>query len=186
VDPYELTPEQLDAATTLLSSAAPRVGLWWSSFTDLVDAFRAHDVVIGEGTQLALSLLTLHAERYAAAQPVEGTTGWADQWMLLADAPHPNCMIRWMRWTSLPQVQADMAIWYGGSPSNAKACPLIEARLGDFAEAADPLTFGRCGDEAFLSSLALWRVPSVDCGDERGRACAGYPAWLLRWQSIRD
>src|SRR4029079_10800015 len=33
---------------------------------------------------------------------------------------------------------------------------------------------------------ALWRVPSVDCGDERGRACAGYPAWLLRWQSIRD
>ena len=40
--------------------------------------------------------------------------------------------------------------------------------------------------EAFLSSLHLWTVPSVACGDDRGRACAGYPAWLLRWGEIRD
>jgi hypothetical protein len=48
------------------------------------------------------------------------------------------------------------------------------------------LRFGRCGDEAFLSSLALWRMPTVDCGDARGRSCTGLPAWLLRWRSIRD
>lgn len=185
-DPYELTPAQLDAATELLREQEPEVGLYWTSFTDLIDGFRDGDVVVGQGSPIALSLLQLDEGTFDAVAPVEGMTGWADTWMLAADAPHPNCMIRWMRWTLTPDVQAEMSLWYGGAPSNAKACNVIRRRLGDFAHLVDTLRFGRCGDEAFLSSLALWRVPTVACGDARGAVCAGYPAWLLRWSSLRD
>jgi putative spermidine/putrescine transport system substrate-binding protein len=186
VDPYALTPAQLDAATDLLDDQEPRVALYWSLLTDSVDAFREGEAVVGEAWPFALSSLSLEGFPVDAAEPVEGMTGWADTWMIAVDAPHPNCMLGWMRWTLSAKVQADMALWYGGAPSNGLACKGIRHQLGDFADLADTLRFGRCGDEAFLASLALWRMPTVECGDDRGRACTGLPAWRLHWRSVRD
>ena len=42
----------------------------------------------------------------AAVIPSEGVTGWADTWMISANAPHPNCMLKWMDYTLQPDVQA--------------------------------------------------------------------------------
>jgi len=185
-DPYALTTEQLDAATALLDDQEARVGLYWSLLADSVDAFREGEVVVGTAWPIALSVLELDGRPVDANEPVEGMTGWADTWMVSVDAPHPNCMLRWMQWTLSGPVQADMALWYGGAPSNGKACARIRDELGEFADEVNTLRFGRCGDEEFLESLALWRMPTVDCGDGRGRACTGLPAWRLRWRSVRD
>lgn len=185
-DPYALTTEQLDAATALLDDQESRVGLYWSLLADSVDAFREGDVVVGTAWPIALSVLQLDGRAMRAIEPAEGMTGWADTWMIAVDAPHPNCMLLWMRWTLSSPVQADMALWYGGAPSNGRACSRIRDELGEFADLADGLRFGRCGDAEFLSSLALWRMPTVDCGDGRGRVCTGMPAWRLRWRSVRD
>lgn len=185
-DPYALSPSQLDAATALLRDQESRVGLYWSRFTDAVEAFENRDVVVGSGWPIVLSLLELDERPIAAVAPVEGLTGWADTWMAFADAPHPNCMLLWMRWTLNPRVQAKTALWYGGAPSNGRACAFVRRELGHFAELADTLRFGRCGDERFLASLALWRAPTVECGDGRGRACTGLPAWRIRWRFLRD
>jgi len=185
-DPYALTRAQLDAATDLLEEQEPHVGLYWTLFADQIDAFRSRTVVVGSGWPIAYALLDTDGGSVAAAEPVEGMTGWADTWMVAADAPHPNCMLEWMRWSLRPSVQAQMALWYGAAPSNPKACAMLRDALGDFAELADDLRYGRCGDEAFLASLALWRMPTVECGDGRGRVCTGYAAWRLRWGSIRD
>lgn len=185
-DPYALTPRQLDAATAMLADQEPNVGLYWTLFTDQVDAFRAHEVVVGAAWPITYSLLEIDDLPVAALEPAEGMTGWADTWMVAADAPHPNCMLEWMRWTLRADVQAQMALWYGAAPSNAKACSVMRRELGTFADLADSLRYGRCGDAEFLDSLAVWRMPTVECGDGRGRACTGYPAWRLRWRSIRD
>ncbi|MGH2636130.1 MAG: extracellular solute-binding protein, partial [Actinomycetota bacterium] len=185
-DPYALTTEQLDAATALLDDQEVRVGLYWNLLADSVDAFRERDVVVGTAWPIALSVLELDGRPVDAAEPIEGMTGWADTWMIAVEAPHPNCMLLWMRWTITADVQAQMALWYGGAPSNGRACSRIRDELGDFADLADGLRFGRCGDEVFLSSLALWRMPTVDCGDGRGRVCTGLPAWRLHWRSVRD
>jgi putative spermidine/putrescine transport system substrate-binding protein len=185
VDPFALSPEQLDAATTLLRDQGSRVGLYWSQFTDAVDAFGEREVVVGTGWPIVLSLLELNRRSVGAVVPAEGITGWADTWMLSADAPHPNCMLMWMRWSLNAKVQAEAALWYGGAPSNGRACALIRRRLRDFADLVDTLRFGRCGDVEFLASLALWRMPTVDCGDERGRSCAGMPAWRATWRFVR-
>jgi putative spermidine/putrescine transport system substrate-binding protein len=185
VDPFALSPEQLDAATALLRDQRSRVGLYWSLFTDAVDAFGEREVVVGTGWPIVLSLLELNRRSVGAIVPAEGITGWADTWMLSADAPHPNCMLMWMRWSLNAKVQAETALWYGGAPSNGRACALIRRRLRDFADLVDTLRFGRCGDVDFLASLALWRMPTVDCGDERGRSCTGQPAWRARWRFVR-
>jgi putative spermidine/putrescine transport system substrate-binding protein len=185
VDPFALSPEQLDAATTLLRDQGSRVGLYWSQFTDAVDAFGEREVVVGTGWPIVLSLLELDRRSVGAIVPAEGITGWADTWMLSADAPHPNCMLMWMRWSLNAKVQAETALWYGGAPSNGRACALIRRRLRDFADLVDTLRFGRCGDVEFLASLALWRMPTVDCGDERGRSCTGLPAWRATWRFVR-
>jgi putative spermidine/putrescine transport system substrate-binding protein len=185
VDPFALSPEQLDAATALLRDQRSRVGLYWSLFTDAVDAFGEREVVVGTGWPIVLSLLELNRRSVGAVVPAEGITGWADTWMLSADAPHPNCMLMWMRWSLNAKVQAETALWYGGAPSNGRACALIRRRLRDFADLVDTLRFGRCGDVDFLASLALWRMPTVDCGDERGRSCTGQPAWRARWRFVR-
>jgi putative spermidine/putrescine transport system substrate-binding protein len=183
-DPYALTSPQLDAATALLIEQHDAVGVYWRLFTDSLDAFREEGVVVGVAWPVTLSLLEAEERPVAAAEPVEGMTGWADTWMIAADAPHPNCMLRWMRWTLSAEIQAEMAFWYGGAPSNGRACGFIRDRLGDFADLADTLRFGRCGDEQFLASLALWRVPTVDCGDGRGRTCTGIAAWRARWAEV--
>jgi putative spermidine/putrescine transport system substrate-binding protein len=185
-DPYALTPAQLDAAAALLDDQEDRVALYWSLFTDLVEAFGEGRTAVGAGWPIALSLLEIDDVPVAAAEPVEGMTGWADTWMISAHAPHPDCMLRWMRWTLNANVQADTAIWYGGAPSNLRACTVIERELGEIVDPAVDLRFGRCGDREFLGGLALWRMPTVDCGDGRGRACTGLSAWQRRWRSIRD
>ena len=185
-DPYALTPTQLDAATALLETQEPDVALYWTRFTEQVDAFAEREVLVGAGWPIALGLLDLGSRPVEAAEPVEGMTGWADTWMVSAEAPHPNCMLKWMNWTLRPEVQAQMALWYGAAPSNGRACPLLRDALGGLADVVGTIRFGRCGDEAFLGSLALWRMPTVECGDDRGRACTGYPAWRLRWRSVRD
>jgi putative spermidine/putrescine transport system substrate-binding protein len=185
-DPYALTPTQLDAAVALLDDQEPRVGLYWSLLPDAVDAFREGEVVLGAAWPIVLNLLDSYDLPFDAAEPAEGMTGWADTWMIAVDAPHPNCMLLWMRWTMSAKVQAEMAMWYGGAPSNGRACDLIRDELGRFADVVDTLRYGRCGDESFLASLALWRMPTVDCGDERGRTCTGLPAWRLRWRAVRD
>jgi putative spermidine/putrescine transport system substrate-binding protein len=184
-DPFALTPRQLIAATRLLRDQHSRVGLYWSLLPDAVDAYRQGTVVVGETWPFVLSSLKIDELPFNAADPSEGMTGWADTWMVAVDAPHPNCMLLWMRWTLNARVQADMALWYGGAPSNGDACALIRKQLGQFADEVDTLRYGRCGDVAFLDSLALWRMPTVDCGDDRGRACTGLPAWRLAWRSVR-
>ncbi len=183
-DPYALSGEQLDAAAALLEEQAVDVGLYWRTFTQEVDAFLDGDVVLGQGWPIALSLLALDRP-VEAAELDQPTTGWADTWMVAAGAPHPNCMLRWMRWTLRPEVQAEMSLWYGAAPSNGEACRMIRKELGDFGDLVETPRFARCGDEAYLASLAVWRVPTVECGDGRGRMCTGLEAWRLRWDSLR-
>ena len=45
--------------------------------------------------------------------------------MMSAHAKHPNCMYKWMAWVSTPKVQAQQAIYFGETPANPKACPIM-------------------------------------------------------------
>lgn len=183
-DPYELSQEQLDAAVELLKGQSALISKYWALYTDEIDGFVDGSMVAGTAWPLNLSLAEADAPLDAVI-PSEGVTGWADTWMISANAPHPNCMLRWMDYTLRPDVQAEVAVWYGAAGSNAESCDQIRTALGKDADLVDTVRYGFCGDAEFLNSIYTWKTPSVDCGDDRGTTCMDYSVWQQKWTEIR-
>ncbi len=128
-DPYELTQDQFDAAIELLKAQQPMVTKYWSLYTDEIDGFNDGSMLVGTAWPINLTYTKDDAPA-AAYIPTEGVTGWADTWMISANAPHPNCMLKWMQWTMKPDIQAQVGIFYGAAGSNTKSCDLIAEGLG--------------------------------------------------------
>lgn len=183
-DPYELTQEQLDAAVELLKGQAGMISKYWALYTDEIDGFLDGSMVAG--TAWPINLTYAKDAPAAAVIPSEGVTGWADTWMISATAPHPNCMLKWMEWTLTPDVQAEVAIWYGAAGSNTSSCSLIAEGLGEGGtDLVNTVEYGFCGNEEFLNSLYLWKTPAAECGDDRGAVCTDYSVWQQAWTEIR-
>jgi putative spermidine/putrescine transport system substrate-binding protein len=179
-DPYELTQEQLDAAIDLLTQQSEMVGKYWAAAVDEIDGFSQGDLVVGTAWPYQVNTLQADDQPVDAVIPKEGATGWADTWMMSANAAHPNCMLEWMKWTTTPQVQAEAGTYFGATPSNTKSCPILSKAVG---MAADKVY--HCGQEQFLESIAFWKTPLADCGDDRGQSCTDYSEWTIRWQEVR-
>src|SRR6185295_17742895 len=117
-DPYELTEDQLAAAVDLLKQQKAMVSKYWALYSDEVDGFDSGDMVVG--TAWPVNYSYIKADDKVPVDfvfPTEGMTGWADTWMMSANAPHPNCMLKWMQWTMQPEVQVAVAEFYGATPS---------------------------------------------------------------------
>jgi putative spermidine/putrescine transport system substrate-binding protein len=183
-DPYELTQEQFDAAIAQLEEQHGIVASYWSLYTDEIDGFLDGSMVIG--TAWPVNFTYSKDAPAAAVIPDEGVTGWADTWMISANAPHPNCMLKWMEWTLQPDVQAEVGVYYGAAGSNTESCGLIAESLGQGGEdLVDSVEYSFCGNEEFLNSLYLWKTPQVACGDDRGDVCVDYSEWTQAWTEIR-
>jgi putative spermidine/putrescine transport system substrate-binding protein len=177
-DPYELTAPQLDAAVNLLKGQQPNIKKYWSVASDEIDLYTSGDVVAGTAWPYQVSILQSDKQPVASTIPTEGATGWADTWMLSAHAKHPNCMYQWMKWASTPDVQALVAEFYGATPSNQQSCAKITTDLG--AAAAEPY---KCGDDAFVHQLHLWKTPLADCGNGK-TDCMDYSVWTQKWTEV--
>ena len=82
-----------------------------------------------------------------------------------------------MDWIISPKANAQVAEWFGEAPSNSKSC----------AETADKnfcATF-HATDEDYFSKVAYWNTPVADCGDDRGKVCKDYSAWVQAWTEIK-
>jgi putative spermidine/putrescine transport system substrate-binding protein len=176
-DPYELTQEQLDAAVTLLKQQADLISKYWAVYTDEIDGFDSGDMVIG--TAWPVNQQYVSKVPVDSVIPSEGVTGWADTWMMSSHAQHPNCMLMWMEYTLRPEVQTEVALFYGATPSNTVSCPELDKALGDAA------AIYHCGDDAFLSTVHLWKTPIAECGDDRGAVCTDYTSWTSKWLEVR-
>jgi putative spermidine/putrescine transport system substrate-binding protein len=187
-DPYELSQEQFDAAVDLLKQQkAELIGAYWALYTDEIDGFVDGSMVVGTAWPVNLTYTKgPEAANTAAVIPSEGVTGWADTWMISANAPHPNCMLKWMDHTLQPDVQAEVGIYYGAAGSNVDSCQVIADTLGEGGQdLVDSVEYSFCGNEEFLDSLYLWKTPQVACGDDRGNECVDYSQWTQAWTEIR-
>jgi putative spermidine/putrescine transport system substrate-binding protein len=180
-NPYELDQKQFDAAVSLLKGQRPNVAEFWTDATAQIQAYTAGEVTAGTTWQYQVNTMlgSDPAVDIKAVLPKEGSTGWSDTWMVYSKAKHPNCMYKWMDWIVSPQVNAQVAVWFGEAPSNSKAC-----------QYADELSPGHCdtfhaNDEAYFDKVYEWTVPQADCGDSRGSTCKDYSAWLQAWTEIK-
>ena len=187
-DPYELTQEQFDASVDLLKQQkAELISAYWALYTDEIDGFVDGSMVVGTAWPVNLTYTKgPDAANTAAVVPSEGVTGWADTWMISANAPNPNCMLKWMDHTLQPDVQAEVGIYYGAAGSNVESCQVIADTLGEGGEdLVDSVEYSFCGNEEFLDSIHLWKTPQVACGDDRGNECIDYSQWTQAWTEIR-
>ena len=113
--------------------------------------------------------------------PKEGATGWADTWMISSKAKHPNCAVSWIKWVSTPKVQAQQAIYFGETPANTKACPMMD-KLSQGLMRPVPRATQREGTSARSSS---GRRRSKDCGNGQSN-CMDYTKWQQAWTDIKS
>ena len=78
-------------------------------------------------------------------------------------------MLKWMTWMLTPEVQAQVAEYFGEAPANPKACKYLDAVYASYG-IKDFCTGYGVNDPNFYNSIAFWKTPQPDCGDRRHRA----------------
>jgi putative spermidine/putrescine transport system substrate-binding protein len=177
-DPYELTQTQFNAAVNLLKQQKPLIKKYWDLASQEESLFQSGTTVVGAAWPLQTNTLVAAGAPVADTIPSQGATGWADTWMLGTHAPHPNCAYKWMQWVTTPKVQAQQAIFFGETPANKLACPIM-----------DQISKGSCAayhanaPESFYASIKFWKTPLADCGNGR-KNCMDYSQWVRAWNEL--
>jgi len=177
-NPYALTTDQLDAAVDLLKAQHDNVGEYWSDYTKAVQAFESGTSVIGTTWQVIANMLTSDGKvKIATVLPKEGSTGWSDTWMVSSKAAHPNCMYKWMDYITSPQVNAQVAEYFGEAPAQTKAC--------EFTTDKNFCATFHATDAAYAEQISYWTTPQKQCVDGSGDNCTAYNEWVEKWQQIK-
>jgi putative spermidine/putrescine transport system substrate-binding protein len=178
-NPYALDQKQFEAAVALATAQKPILAGYWSSYTDAQKAFTNGTFVLGTSWQIIVNLAKADKAPVDAVLPKEGSTGWADTWMIDAKSPHPNCAYMWMNWITTPKIQAQVAEWFGEAPANTKAC--------DFTVDKSHCDIFHAKDEAYFKRIWFWATPQADCLDGRTDVkCVPYSQWTQAWSQLRS
>ena len=162
----------------MLKQQKENVGEYWSDYTKEVQAFESGTSVIGTTWQvIANTIGTDNKVQVNTILPKEGSTGWSDTWMLASKAAHPNCMYKWMDWITSPEVNAQVAEYFGEAPAQTKACELTNEK--DFCD------IYHATDEEFAEQIHYWTTPQKKCVDGSGDNCTSYNEWVDKWQQIK-
>jgi putative spermidine/putrescine transport system substrate-binding protein len=177
-DPYELTQTQFNAAVTLLKRQHPMVKKYWDLASQEISLFSSGTTVVGAAWPYQTNTLVADGQKVADTIPSQGATGWADTWMLATNAPHPNCAYKWMQWVTTPKVQAQQAVYFGETPANKLACPIM-----------DNLQKGACAayhanaPESYYNTIKFWKTPLAQCGNGKND-CVPFQQWVSAWTQI--
>ena len=177
-NPYSLTEDQLNAATDLLKGQHANIGEYWSDYTKAVQAFESGTSVIGTSWQVIANMLQSDNKvKIATVLPKEGSTGWSDTWMVSSKAKNPTCMYKWMDWITSPEVNAQVAEYFGEAPAQTKAC--------EFTSDKNFCATYHATDAAYAEKISYWTTPQKQCVDGSGNNCTAYSEWVDKWQQIK-
>ena len=178
-NPYALDDTQFAAAVDLLKKQKPMISQYWVDYTKQMDAFRNGDATVGTTWQVITNLLQgeTPAVPVDVIKPPEGATGWSDTWMINSKTKHLNCAYKFIDHIVSPEVNIQIAEWFGEAPGNSKACAL--------AVNPDHCKIFHADDENYFSKVAYWTTPRKACGDDRGAVCKDYSEWVQAWTEIK-
>ncbi len=175
-NPYALDKDQLAAAVQVLKDQKANVGEYWSDYTKEVQAFKSGSTVIGTTWQVIANLTEADAP-VATVFPDSGSTGWSDTWMVSSNNDHVNCAYMWLDWIASPDVQAQVAEWFGEAPANPKACDSTSKGFCDTYHVTDA---------DYAAKIHYWTTPIKQCLDGRTDIeCTDYNAWTDAWTEVK-
>ena len=115
----------------------------------------------------------------ATTKPTEGATGWSDTWMIKKDTPNINCAYLWLNHVVSPEVNAQIAEYFGEAPANQKSCALTKN--------ADHCSVFHAEETDFWSNVYYWTTPVENCVDGRTDVqCVAYDEWVRTWSELRS
>lgn len=102
---YNLSDEDLARVKAKMLELRPNVRKYWVTAGDLTQLFQSGEVVAGEGWPLMTN--QLRQAKFPAGEtiPTEGTTAWADHWMLTKGAKNLDAAYAWLEYSAQPFTQ---------------------------------------------------------------------------------
>ena len=174
-NPYALDRDQFNAALDLLRQQRALIARYWHDAFIQIDDFTNEGIAASGSWPFQVNLLVGAGAPIASVVPEEGATGWADTTMMHVDAPHPNCAYLWLEHSINPQLQGDLAAWFGSVPAVVSACEGNDLLGPDGCEINGLGNFDR---------IAFWQTPVTDCGDDRGAVCVPYYEWVTNYIAV--
>jgi putative spermidine/putrescine transport system substrate-binding protein len=178
-NPYALDQKQFDAAIALLRQQKPLVAEYWADVVKQGQGLASGAVIESQGWQLTANLANADNVTVGTTKPAEGATGWSDTWMVSKDTPNINCSYLWLNHVVSPEVNAQIAEYFGEAPANLKSCALTVNK--------DHCTQYHAQESDFWNNVYYWTTPVAECVDGRGDVeCVEYDDWVRAWSELRS
>jgi spermidine/putrescine transport system substrate-binding protein len=102
---YNLSDADLAKVKAKMLELRPNVRKYWVTAGDMTQLFESREVVMGEGWPLMTN--QLRQAKFPAGEtiPKEGTTAWADHWVLTKGASNLDAAYAWLDYTAQPFTQ---------------------------------------------------------------------------------
>lgn len=176
-NPYALDETQLAAAVDLLKQQNEIVAEYWSDPVAQITSFVGGTTVAGTSWEILRKLAA--DDRMQGTLPQEGSTGWADAWMISSESDAPTCAYLWMDYTSSPEVNGAIAMNFGMAPANGAFCELND-------EAAAHCEEFNALNEEYFEQVWYWTTPIEQCIDGRTDVkCTSFQDWTNAWATIK-
>ena len=178
-NPYALDQAQFDAAVQLVQQQKPLVAEYWGDVVKQGQGLASGAVTESQGWQLTANLANADGEKVGTTKPTEGATGWSDTWMIKKDTASINCSYLWLNHIVSPEVNAQIAEYFGEAPANQKSCALTKN--------PDHCTQYHAEETDFWNNVYYWTTPVENCVDGRTDVkCIGYDEWVRAWSQLRS
>jgi putative spermidine/putrescine transport system substrate-binding protein len=175
-NPYALDQEQFDAAIALLEQQKPLVAEYWADVVKQGQSIANGTVRQSQGWELTRRIA---GDKVSTTKPAEGATGWSDTWMIKKDTENINCAYKWVNHVASPEVNAQIAEYFGEAPANKKSCELTKD--------ANHCEVFHAEDEAYWEDVYYWTTPQTQCVDGRTDVeCVGFDEWVAAWSKLRS
>lgn len=106
---YNLTDEELARVRVKALELKPNIRKYWATAGDMVQLFQSGEIVAGEGWPLMTAQLRAAGFPAGEVIPEEGTTAWADHWVLTKGATNLDAAYAWLEYVSQPFAQKLLA-----------------------------------------------------------------------------
>ena len=135
----------------MLNTQKPLVSEYWGDYVKQSQGLASGSVTQGQGWQLTANLANTDGNKVGTVKPKEGATGWSDTWMIKKDDANINCSYQWLNYVVSPQVNAQIAEYFGEAPSNQKSCALTTNK--------DHCNQFHAADTAYWNDVYYWTTP---------------------------